>query len=616
MTDEREYATLPDLRARAAAERKAGHEERAGELEARIAALSADAKRAAARVVRERAEAKERFQRLVNEIRELQGSAAEVPGGPEARDARIRELTAEANAVKADHDRLNGRVRRFRWYLTGEGGANGAADAIARDGTSQGDRQAPPIAGRQADAEGAGGPDRSVGTPPSRRRLWLVPAIVGSALLLIAGGLFLASLLVDRLLEERVEVELAAALADQGLDDLLWYESVDVSSIAGSVTAREVVFIDPVTGGEVRADAVTLTVPHLEALRARDALAAGDVGDVGLSRLGLTVQGAQATVEGGQAVRVDRIRLVVEGDLDGGMLAAPLGATLPRLRRAETTMESAEVTGVERALLEELRAIGWMGDVRDFLVLDEARIVLEHDREAGRIALSDYRMVTPLIEQHGSAELIYEGDLELGDIWLRRVEVDLTHATPSLPAAFVLPGPYEGEGVLVDIPAVDVTASGAMTFRDEWMEPELSGMSGAVNVNLGRGAITLPPSMVEELAWTLPGAADLLPDREVSVDEVSLDATLARGGAFELRELAFDAPLAALTLEGRGQLDEVDVVDPGSLVIEGTVVRLPASVRELAGDAVAMMGATLPVSGPFGFSLALDDDGQPRLDVR
>ena len=603
MADEREYATLPDLRARAAAERKAGNEKRAAELEARIAALSADARRDAARVVRERAEAKERFQRLVNGIRELQGSAAEVPGGPEARDARIRELTAEANAVKADHDRLNGRVRRFKWYLTGAGEADGAAD------TAVASQEGPP-------AEGAGGQDRSVGTQPARRRWWLVPTIVGGALLLIAGGLFLASLFVDRRLEERVAVELAAALAEQGIDDVFSYESIDVSSIAGSVTAREVVFTDPVTGGEVRADAVTVTVPHLEALRARDALAAGNVGDVELSRLGLIVQGAQATFEGGEAVRVDRIRLVVEGDLDGGMLGAPLEATLPRLRRAEAVVEAAEVTGVERALLEELREIGWMGDVRDFLVLDEARAVLEHDREAGRIALSDYRMVTPLMEQHGSAALTYEGDLELGDTWLREVEVDFTHATPSLPAAFVLPGPYEDEGVLVDIPAVDVTASGAMTFRDEWMEPELSGMSGAVKINLGRGAVTLPPSMVEELAWTLPGAADLLPDGEVSVNEVSLDATIARGGAFELRELALDAPLAALTLEGRGQLDEVDVVDPASLVIEGTVERLPASVRELAGDAVGMMGVTLPVSGTFGFSLSLDEYGQPRLDVR
>lgn len=616
MADEREYATLPDLRARAAAERKAGNEKRAGELEARIAALSADARRDAARVVRERAAAKERFQRLVNEIRELQGSTAEVPGGPEARDARIRELTAEANAVKADHDRLNGRVRRFKWYLAGAGEADGAADATAPDGSSQGEAQAPPIGGRPADDEGAGGPDRSVGTQPARRRWWLVPAIVAGALLLIAGGLFLASLLVDRRLEERVEVELAAALAEQGLDDVLSYESIDVSSIAGSVTAREVVLTDPVTGGEVRADAVTLTVPHLEALRARDALAAGNVGDVELSRLALAVQGAQATFEGGEAVRVGRTRLVVEGDLDGGMLGAPLEATLPRLRRAVAVVEAAEVTGVERALLEELREIGWMGDVRDFLVLDEARVVLEHDREAGRIALSDYRMVTPLMEQHGSAALTYEGDLELGDTWLREVEIDFTHATPSLPAAFVLPGPYEDEGVLVDIPAVDVTASGAMTFRAEWMEPELSGVSGAVKINLGRGAVTLPPSMVEELAWTIPGAADLLPDGEVSVNEVSLDASLARGGAFELRELALDAPLAALTLEGRGQLDEVDVVDPASLVVEGNVERLPESVRELAGDALAMMGATLPVSGPFGFSLSLDEYGQPRLDVR
>lgn len=604
MVDEREYASLPDLRARAAAERAAGNEAGAAELDARIAGLTAAAKRDAARVVRERAETRDRFQRLVRDIRELQGSAAEMPGGPEARDARIRELTAEANAVKADHDRLNGRVRRFKWYLTGTGEADAAPAARGPASPAVSDEPVPPL------------PEGSGPAAGPRRRWWLIPAIAGGVLLLVAGGLFVASLVVDARLEERVSDRVAGLLAENRLDDVVSYDSIDVSSITGSVTAREVAITDPVTGDGVRADSLTLAVPRLEALRARDALAAGAMEEVAFSSLALTANGVMVTVPDGQGLRVGRLRLAVEGDLNGELLGAPLEDQVLSVRRAEATIDSAELMGVEDELLEELRAIGWMGDAGDFLVLDEARLVLEHDRDRRRVAVSDYRLVTPVVSQSGNAALTYAGDLTSGDAWLRDVEFDLTSSTPAVPEAFVLPGPYEGENVLVDVPQVDLTAAGGMSFADEWMEPELARMFADVTLAVGRGEVTLPPSLVEELAWSLPGAAEIVPDGRISVDDVSLEVELRNGGAVELRELTLDAPLAAVSLSGRAWLDERDVIEPGSLFLEGSVERMPESFRGIVGEFAMMMGAALPESGPFEFSLSTDEYGDPSLDVR
>lgn len=607
MADERSYASLPDLRARAAAERAAGREAQAADVEARIAALTAAAKRDAARVVRERAETKERFQRLIEQIRELQGSAAEVPGGPEARNARIRDLTAQANAAKVEHDRLNGRVRRFKWYLTGVGEASAAASPAAVSGA-----EAVP-----AETVEVRAPEGSPAARPSRGRRWLVPAIVGGVLLLlIVGGLFVASLVVDARLEERVEEEVASLLAGQRLDEFVSYDEIDVSSIAGTVTAREVAIEDPITGDGLRADAITLRVPRLEALRAREALADANFGDVAFSSLEVTATGLLGTVSDGPGLRADRVRLAFAGDLDGSMLEEPLEQQILRVRRAEAAVDAAELTGVEQTLLEVLRESGWMGDARDFLVLDQAHIVLEHDLDNRRVAVSDLRVATPLVTQTGNASLAYAGDLATGDAWLRDAEFDLTNSIPAVPQAFVLPGPYEGETVLVDIPSVDLTASGAVSFADEWMEPELSRMSGAATLAVGPGAVTLPPSMVEELAWTLPGAAELIPDGEISVDEISVDAELRTGGAIELRDLTLDAPLAAVSLSGRARLDEIEIVDPASLVLDGSVERLPEVAREFLGEVAAMMGATLPASGPFEFSLSLDGDGEPTLEVR
>ncbi len=603
MADERAYASLPDLRARAVDERAAGHGGEIAELEARIASLTAEAKREAARLVRERAETKERFQRLIREIRELQGSAAEVPGGPAARDARIRDLTAQANATKAEHDRLNGQIRRFKWYLTGVGESAAGSNAAGFE----------PSVPETADVHA---PDESGPPVRPRRRRWLIPAIAGGVVLVIAGGLFAASLVVDARLEERVEDGLAAALAEQGLDDIVSYDALDVSSIAGTVTAREVAIDEPISGVGLRACAVTVRVPRLEALRAREALLTGNYNDVVLSSLDLEAAGVVGTVPDGPGLRADHIRVAVAGDLDGSMLDESFDRQLLRVRRAEAMVHATELTGVERALLEVLREIGWMGDIRDFLVLDEAYIVLEHDAELRQMTLSDYRLAAPLVAQTGTASLRYAGDPASGDAWLRDIEFDLTNAVPAIPRALVVPGPYEGETVLVDIPSVDFTTGGAMSFADEWMEPELARMAGTVTLTVGRCAVALPPSMVEELAWTLPGAAQLIPDGEISVEEVLLDAELRDGGMIELRDLTLDAPLAAVALSGRARLDEEDAVDPASFMLDGSVEGLQPVAREFLGEIAGTMGVTLPETGPFEFSLSLGEYGEPRLDVR
>ena len=567
------------------------------------ASLSVEAKREAARLVRQRAETKERFQRLIREIRELQGSTAEVSGGPAARDARIRDLTAQANATKAEHDRLNGQIRRFKWYLTGVGESAAGSNAAGSE----------PSVPEIADAHA---PDESGPPVRPRRRRWLIPVIAGGVVLVVAGGLLAASLVVDARLEERVEDGLAAALAEQGLDDIFSYDAIDVSSIAGTVTARKVAIDEPMSGVDLRARAVTVRVPRLEAFRAREALLTGNYNDIALSSLDLEAAGVVGTVPDGPGLRAERLRVALAGDLDGSMLEEPIDRQLLRVRRAEATVHSAELTGVERALLEVLREVGWMGDVRDFLVLDEAHIVLEHDAELRQMTLSDYRLATPLVAQNGTASLRYAGDLASGDAWLRDVEFDVTNAVSAIPRALVVPGPYEGETVLVDIPSVDFTAGGAMSFADEWMEPELARMAGAVTLTVGRGAVTLAPSMVEELAWTLPGAAKLIPDGEISVDEISLDAELRNGGMIELRELTLDAPLAAVALSGRVRLDEEDVVDPASFVLDGSVERLPPVAREFLGEIAGTMGVTLPETGRFEFLLSLGEYGEPRLDVR
>jgi hypothetical protein len=211
-----------------------------------------------------------------------------------------------------------------------------------------------------------------------------------------------------------------------------------------------------------------------------------------------------------------------------------------------------------------------MGDARDFLVLDEAHAVIDHDHELGRMSVSDYRLVTPLATQSDNASLTYVGDLAGGDAWIKDVRFDLASRTAAVPDAFVIPGPFEGETVFVDIPAVDVTTHSATTFADEWTEPELARMSGAFTLDVGARGVTLLPSVVEELARFAPGARNLLSEGEIKVESVSVDAELREGGELELRGLSLDA---------------------------------------------ALMGATLPGSGPFAFSLSFDGSGE-LLEVR
>jgi hypothetical protein len=117
---------------------------------------------------------------------------------------------------------------------------------------------------------------------------------------------FVASLFVAARLEERVADQLATLLVEQGLDEVVSYERIDVSSIAGSVTAREVAITDPVSGDFVRADTVTLRVPRLEALRAREAIDSGNTEAVAFSSIGLVATGVRSALPDGRRQRSSR----------------------------------------------------------------------------------------------------------------------------------------------------------------------------------------------------------------------------------------------------------------------------------------------------------------------
>ena len=186
------YSALPHLRTQLADQLAAGNDAEARRLERTIAHLTGAARRDAAQAVRERDEAKDRFQQLVRRIRELQGSLSEVPSGREGRKAEIRRLTARALEEKSRHTALNGRVRELKQCLTGP------------------ERPAPQTR--------PSGQESGLTRADSGSHRWRIPILVAAIVVILAAGLLVASLILDRRTGSTPQDELDAIPVEANLD--------------------------------------------------------------------------------------------------------------------------------------------------------------------------------------------------------------------------------------------------------------------------------------------------------------------------------------------------------------------------------------------------------------
>ncbi|MFW6293828.1 MAG: hypothetical protein ACOC7V_16105, partial [Spirochaetota bacterium] len=343
------------------------------------------------------------------------------------------------------------------------------------------------------------------------------------------------------------------------------------------------------------------------------ALAGDEATDIRFSSLVLDAKGLLATTAEGDAARVESVRAAIEGDLRQSLLNESLEDQVLRIDRAEITIAGAELLGIE-PVLDGLREVGWTGDIRDLTRLDDFHAELRHDRQGRELLLSGYRLATPLLTQSGDARIAYVGDPEDMEAWIREVDFDLQSAIRESPGAFALPADTIDERILVDVPSVEMSLNGATTFADDSMELDLERSTADVSFIIGEGAVALPPSVMEELAWFIDDIDELVSAGALRLERFALEGGLRDGGTIGLRELSLRAPFAEFGLSGLARLVDDEVL-PGSISLSGSVQRLPPSLREPLGGFATMLGAIIPTSGPFDFAIELDEHGEPFLVI-